>query len=476
MHLDKKETFCILISDVMVINCLIGFPMQKLIKLIMIVAIVGLTVQAADIPELLSYQGRVYDVLDEPIADGDHTVVFTLFNAETSGSSLWTETATVQTQNGLFSHLIGSVNPTGNPLTSFHFNANAELYVEINVDGETIAPRTALTSSAYSMKSDNANNAFLLNSQLPSYYLDMNNLTNVPPGFADGVDNEGVTEVVAGEGLYGGGSSGTVLLDIGVGAGLALNGSFVYIASNSLTAEELAPSSVGTSEIADGAIGVADIGNNAVGSAEIVDESITTADIENGSIYSADIATSAGISVTKIAGTAVNLTSTQTITGIKTFNDLNIETTDRYLSIPAIAFVPTSTSTGGWRSSDGNILMMAGSPTAALWSAPVNLPGGAEVQMLASSYLDPNPLGEVWLYLERYHLGTWTKETLFSVGSVDGSGINVAGSYPLPGMDTIIDNEMYFYRVVVLLRTNHLSGVEQFAGARIDYTITKPLP
>ncbi|MBN2227473.1 MAG: hypothetical protein JW763_08915 [candidate division Zixibacteria bacterium] len=52
----------------------------------------------------------------------------------------------------------------------------------------------------------------------------------------------------------------------------------------------------------------------------IADNSVTTGKIADGAIVNADINNSAGITVDKISGTAVNLSSTQTITGGKTFD------------------------------------------------------------------------------------------------------------------------------------------------------------
>jgi len=59
--------------------------------------------------------------------------------------------------------------------------------------------------------------ADLLDGQDGSYYNNWNNLTGVPPGFADGVDNDSggdITSVYSGDGLEGGGSSGSVTLEL----------------------------------------------------------------------------------------------------------------------------------------------------------------------------------------------------------------------------------------------------------------------
>jgi len=111
------------------------------------------------------------------------------------------------------------------------------------------------------------------------------------------------------------------------------------IAAGSITFSKLAANSVGAVNIGDNAVGSSEIATGAVGSAEILDNSITASDIAtgavgaseiatgavysteiaNGTIADIDISSSAAIATSKIYGSAVNLSSTQTITGSKTF-------------------------------------------------------------------------------------------------------------------------------------------------------------
>ncbi len=80
-----------------------------------------------------------------------------------------------------------------------------------------------------------------------------------------------------------------------------------------------APYSYATEMIADASVTTAKLANNAVTSAKIASQAVGTSDIQDNSIVNADISTSAGIAPNKIAGEAVNLNYTQTITGTKTF-------------------------------------------------------------------------------------------------------------------------------------------------------------
>jgi hypothetical protein len=64
----------------------------------------------------------------------------------------------------------------------------------------------------------------------------------------------GITEVTAGAGLAGGGTSGNVTLDVGAGAGISVTADQVSIADLGVTTAKLAPNAVTAAKIADGAV------------------------------------------------------------------------------------------------------------------------------------------------------------------------------------------------------------------------------
>ena len=98
---------------------------------------------AVSAAELISYQGRLETALGSPVADGIYTVTFRIYPDSTGGSLLWSETADVTTSGGLFSHLLGS----GKDLSADLFAAHDEVFLELDVDGNVLSPRTRLTSS-----------------------------------------------------------------------------------------------------------------------------------------------------------------------------------------------------------------------------------------------------------------------------------------------------------------------------------------
>ena len=102
----------------------------------------------ADIPQVLNYQGKITDSAGEPLSDGQYDVTFSLWNAVSGGSSLWSETQTgVTVSDGILNALLGSVTPI--PDSAF---SGADRYLQIDLAGESVTPRIQLTSVGYSFR------------------------------------------------------------------------------------------------------------------------------------------------------------------------------------------------------------------------------------------------------------------------------------------------------------------------------------
>jgi hypothetical protein len=101
---------------------------------------------AEGVPSLINYQGRLTDVLGEPVPNGTILVEFALYPDSLGGTPLWTESAEVVTVDGLFSHLLGSTSP----LLPAVFSGDSVLYLEVSAEGQPPSHRTRLTSVPYS--------------------------------------------------------------------------------------------------------------------------------------------------------------------------------------------------------------------------------------------------------------------------------------------------------------------------------------
>ncbi len=103
----------------------------------------------ADIPRKIHYQGRITKTSNGPIAPGTYRFTFRIYDSETGGTPLWTETQTVEIdQTGYFSLNLGEVTPLELDFTKPYW-----LSVEVNDDGE-MSPRLPLLSVGYSINSD----------------------------------------------------------------------------------------------------------------------------------------------------------------------------------------------------------------------------------------------------------------------------------------------------------------------------------
>lgn len=314
-------------------------------------------IAAADVPQIINYQGRLTDTEGNPVADGPYLIKFKIYGSESGVDSLWSSGfQTVTVTDGLFSYLLGSnvLLPPG----IFGPGITPYLGLTVGVDAE-INPRTAFTSSAFAIHSNstdtaafaaNVGDGSITNPKLATYAvtgdkisdnainsdhiqsgsilledLNQNEATSNQvikwngsywgPAADDAGAGGDITGVTAGSGLSGGGTSGTVSL---------------AVAADGITSTHIGAGAVGTSEISDGSITTTDILDGTITGSDIANETITSSDIDDGTISSsditdvtitdADISASAAIATTKISGTAMNLSTAQTITGSKTFD------------------------------------------------------------------------------------------------------------------------------------------------------------
>jgi hypothetical protein len=214
------------------------------------------------VPTMMNYQGRLCDTATaEPVPDANYSVTFRIYNDETSGTLLWSETQSVSTKKGVFGVLLGGTNPISlsfdeaywfsvqisgepesarNPIVSVGYAFRSEYSNDRYTDGEARNAADDITSWGHSDIVTNLNadmldglhassflttasdfgrsgvasilyegttalsgkylgiaataaNADMLDGQDGAYYLNWNYLTNVPAGFADDVDNTGIT-------------------------------------------------------------------------------------------------------------------------------------------------------------------------------------------------------------------------------------------------------------------------------------------
>ncbi|MEE8572146.1 MAG: hypothetical protein V3T20_02690 [Gemmatimonadota bacterium] len=97
------------------------------------------------IPQKLNYQVMLTDDVDQPLADQNVEMVFSIWDEGVSVVPLWTETQNVATNSiGVVSVILGSVNP-------IDIDFDVPLWLEVEVDGEVLSPRREIVGAPYAL-------------------------------------------------------------------------------------------------------------------------------------------------------------------------------------------------------------------------------------------------------------------------------------------------------------------------------------
>jgi len=106
------------------------------------------------VPHEINYQGWLGTADDTTGVTGTFTMVFKIYDAETDGNNLWSETHEVQVSHGVFNVILGS----SNPIPAEIFTGDA-LWLEVSVAGEVLSPRQKLVSVGYAIHAESAQSA-----------------------------------------------------------------------------------------------------------------------------------------------------------------------------------------------------------------------------------------------------------------------------------------------------------------------------
>jgi hypothetical protein len=127
--------------------------MKTYILIISLILSVLSTAVMADVPPVISYQGKLMQPNGNPIPDGTYSIHFAIYDAPTGGDALWGETnSSVQVKGGLFAVLLGSVNNLGANILD---SQNRYLGIKVGSDAE-LAPRQRIASVATALRAGEA--------------------------------------------------------------------------------------------------------------------------------------------------------------------------------------------------------------------------------------------------------------------------------------------------------------------------------
>ncbi|MBN1424907.1 hypothetical protein JXA88_10155 [Candidatus Fermentibacteria bacterium] len=112
---------------------------------LVLVLLLALSIASAEIPTVISYQGKVTDAGGTPVPDNTYTMRFRIYDDVTGGSVLWDSGAhSVSVTGGVFSVLLGE---SPQPAITLDFSQNCWLLVTFNGVNQT--PRQRLASAGY---------------------------------------------------------------------------------------------------------------------------------------------------------------------------------------------------------------------------------------------------------------------------------------------------------------------------------------
>ncbi len=101
------------------------------------------------VPQTINYQGYLTDPSGNAVS-GSGDITFAIYDVETNGIVLWTETQTVTIYNGVYSVVLGTVDMSGNPL-DLPFDAQYWLGVTVGTDSE-MTPRQKFAAVPYAYR------------------------------------------------------------------------------------------------------------------------------------------------------------------------------------------------------------------------------------------------------------------------------------------------------------------------------------
>jgi hypothetical protein len=99
----------------------------------------------AQTPATMNYQGKLTDASGVAVS-GPVNIVFRVFDVETGGTALWSETrSSIPVTNGLFDVILGEVTPLDIPF-------DRQYWIELQIGSETLSPREKLATVPYSFR------------------------------------------------------------------------------------------------------------------------------------------------------------------------------------------------------------------------------------------------------------------------------------------------------------------------------------
>jgi hypothetical protein len=180
------------------------------------------SVADAAVPATISFSARLVDDKTGVAVVGTHHVEFELFDVESGGTALWNEGRDLEVEDGLLFADIGETKP----LDAVVFDGR-RLFLQVKLDDAVMEPRIGLSSVPYAMRSAVATDSETVGGLGVDALQQRVTGTCGTGNFIIGVNPDGtvtcapdlsgsgdITDVIAGSGLQGGGTGGSVTLSM----------------------------------------------------------------------------------------------------------------------------------------------------------------------------------------------------------------------------------------------------------------------
>jgi len=117
-------------------------------KIILCTLVLSAIITFAEVPHLISYQGRLTDdITGDPVPDSPYNITYRLFEVDGGGSAIWTENhPTVDVTGGTYCVMLGSNTPFPTPV-----DFSIPYWLEVQVGATTLSPRYELGASPYAL-------------------------------------------------------------------------------------------------------------------------------------------------------------------------------------------------------------------------------------------------------------------------------------------------------------------------------------
>ena len=142
-----------------------------------LITIIILTISLSALDFAIPYQGYIKE--SGVAISGSYTLSFSIYSNTSGGTVLWSSgDQTVALNEGVFNYLLGS----SNSFTNIDWSTGTK-YLEVYFSGSALVPRVKLGGSFYSEYANRAGK------------IDWSGITNIPAGFADGIDGAEVNSI-----------------------------------------------------------------------------------------------------------------------------------------------------------------------------------------------------------------------------------------------------------------------------------------